>query len=145
FRRGAQVMSAAAASLQSAHLRRAMLVASGRLEMRDFVPSRPGAGEILLQVRCALSCGTDLKAWRRGHPLWKMPTPFGHEFAGVVTEVGLGVSEFGPGDEVMAAPTAPCGMCFYCGRGQENLCLTAIDNMVLGAYGDMLLLPAHVV
>ncbi|MGO9602901.1 MAG: zinc-binding dehydrogenase [Candidatus Binataceae bacterium] len=138
-------MSGAAASLQSTNPRRAMLVAPGRLEMRDFVPSHPGAGEILLQVRCALSCGTDLKAWRRGHPLWKMPTPFGHEFAGVVAEVGLGVIEFAPGDEVMAAPTAPCGICFYCGRGQENLCATAIDKMVLGAYGDMLLLPALVV
>lgn len=137
-------MSAAAASFHS-RLRRAMLVAPGHLEIRDFVPPRPEPGEILLQVRCALSCGTDLKTWRRGHPLWTMPMPLGHEFAGVVAEVGAGVSGFVPGDEIMAAPTAPCGSCFYCGRGQENLCATAIDKMVHGAYGDMLTLPAHVV
>jgi L-iditol 2-dehydrogenase len=138
-------VSAAAASFHSSQLRRAMLVAPGQLEIRPFVPPRLAPGEILVQVRCALSCGTDLKAWRRGHPLWKMPTPLGHEFAGVVAEVGAGVSGFDPGDEIMAAPTAPCGTCFYCSRGQENLCATAIDKMVLGAYGDMLILPAHIV
>ena len=135
----------AAAAFNSPRPRRAMLVAPGRLEIEDFIPPRPGPGEILLQVRCALSCGTDLKAWRRGHPLWKMPTPFGHEFAGVVAEAGEGVTAFRPGDEVMAAPTAPCGRCFYCDRGQENLCTTVIDKMVLGAYGDLLLIPPHVV
>jgi L-iditol 2-dehydrogenase len=71
--------------------------------------------------------------------------PLGHEFAGVVAEVGAGVSSFAPGDEIMATPTAPCGSCFYCGRGQENLCSTAIDKMVLGAFGDMLVLPSHIV
>lgn len=138
-------MSAAAASFHSSHFRRAILVAPRQLEIRDFIPPRPGPGEILVHVRCALSCGTDLKAWRRGHPLWKMPMPLGHEFAGVVAEVGAGVNGFGPGDEIMATPTAPCGTCFYCERGQENLCATAIEKMVLGAYGDMLILPAHIV
>ena len=51
-----------------------------------------------------------------------LPTPFGHEFSGVVVEVGEGVTGFKVGDELMAAPTAPCGICFYCQRGQENLC-----------------------
>jgi len=74
-----------------------------------------------------------------------MPTPFGHEFAGTVIETGPGVSTFNLGDDVMAAPTAPCDTCFYCLRGQENLCAAAIDRMVMGAYGDILLLPAHVV
>jgi L-iditol 2-dehydrogenase len=138
-------MSAAVASLQSIRLRRAMLVSPRHLEICDFIPPRPGPGEVLLHVRCALSCGTDLKTWRRGHPLWKMPMPLGHEFSGVVAEVGEGVEGFKAGDEIMAAPTAPCGECFYCGRGQENLCAIAIEKMVLGAYGDMLLLPAHIV
>lgn len=138
-------MRSAAASVQSASLRRAMLVAPRQIEIQDFIPPRPGPGELLLQVRCALSCGTDLKTWRRGHPLWKMPVPLGHEFSGVVADAGPAAGGFRPGDEVMAAPTAPCGGCFYCERGQENLCATAIEKMVLGAYGDMLLLPAHIV
>ena len=125
--------------------RQAMLYAPGDLRLREFTPPRPGPGELLLQVRCALSCGTDLKTWRRGHPMWRLPTPFGHEFAGVVLEAGEGVSRFRAGDEVMAAPTAPCGECFYCQRGQENLCPQAMEKMVLGAYADVLLLPEHVV
>jgi L-iditol 2-dehydrogenase len=125
--------------------RQAVLVEPGRLELRNFTPSRPGPGEVLIRVRCALSCGTDLKAFRRGHPLWKMPTPFGHEFSGVVADVGEGVARFKPGDALMAAPTAPCGECFFCARGQENLCADAVGRMVLGAYADLLLIPAHVI
>jgi len=137
----------AAAILKShpQHLRQAILVEPRRIELREWSPVAPGPGEMLLQVRCALSCGTDLKTYRRGHPLWPTPTPIGHEFSGVVAEVGHGVSAFKPGDAIMCAPTAPCGQCFYCSRGQENLCEQAIGRMVLGGYADMLLLPAHVV
>ena len=125
--------------------RQAMLIEPGRLELRDFSPPHPGPGAILLEIKCALSCGTDLKTFRRGHPLWKLPAPFGHEFSGVVTEVGAGVDRFKPGDAIMAAPTAPCDACFYCDRGEENLCPQAMDLMVMGAYADYLLLPPHVV
>jgi L-iditol 2-dehydrogenase len=122
-----------------------MLIEPGRLELREFSPPHPGPGAILLEIKCALSCGTDLKTYRRGHPLWKLPAPFGHEFSGVVAEVGAGVNQFKVGDAIMAAPTAPCGACFYCNRNQENLCSQAMDQMVTGAYADYLLLPPHVV
>jgi L-iditol 2-dehydrogenase len=125
--------------------RQAVLFAPGDLRLCEFAPPRPGPGELLLQIKCALSCGTDLKTYRRGHPMWHLPTPFGHEFAGVVVEAGEGVTRFKAGDAVMAAPTAPCGTCFHCRRGQENLCPQAMDKMVMGAYADFLLLPAHVV
>ena len=128
-----------------AHARQAMLIEPGRMELREAAPPHPGPGEILLQVKCALSCGTDLKAYRRGHPMWPMPAPFGHEFAGVVAEIGAGVSDFDVGDAIMAAPTAPCGDCFYCARGQENLCRQAMEKMVLGGYADYVLVGAHVV
>ncbi len=127
------------------HARQAVLVSPGRLEIRDFEPPRPGRGEMLIRVACALSCGTDLKTYRRGHPMWKLPTPFGHEFAGVVAEVGASVTGFKPGDAIMAAPTAPCGACFYCEHRQENLCAQTMERMVMGAYADYLLVPAHVV
>ena len=135
----------AAPQITRTHSRRAMLVEPGRIELRDYVPPHPGPGELLIQIRCALSCGTDLKTFRRGHPLWELPMPFGHEFSGVVMEAGEGVTAFKPGDEVMAAPTAPCGICFYCQHGQENLCDDAVGRMVHGAYADMLTLPAHIV
>jgi len=125
--------------------RQAMLFAPGDLRLCDFTPPHPGPGEILLRIKCALSCGTDLKTYRRGHPMWRLPAPFGHEFAGVVAEVGEGVGAFKPGDELMAAPTAPCGACFHCLHGQENLCPQAMEKMLMGAYADFLLLPPHVV
>ncbi len=128
-----------------ARARQAVLFAPGDLRLCGFSPPRPGPGELLLQVKCALSCGTDLKTYCRGHPMWRLPTPFGHEFAGVVVEIGEGVTQFKPGDELMAAPTAPCGACFHCRRGQENLCPQAMEKMVMGAYADFLLLPARVV
>ncbi len=130
---------------RGAHPRQAMLIEPGRLELRDFSPPHPGPGAILLEIKCALSCGTDLKTFRRGHPMWKLPAPFGHEFSGVVAEVGEGVDQFKVGDAIMAAPTAPCDACFYCDRGQENLCPQAMDLMVMGAYADYLLLPPHIV
>jgi len=128
-----------------AHCRQAVLVEPRRLELREVVPPHPGPGEILLEIKCALSCGTDLKAFRRGHPMWPMPAPFGHEFSGEVAEVGAGVSNFRVGDALMAAPTAPCGDCFFCLRGQENLCPQAMTKMVLGGYADYLLIGAHVI
>lgn len=127
------------------HVRQAVLVEPGRLEMREVVLPHPGPGEVLLQIKCALTCGTDLKAYRRGHPMWRLPAPFGHEFAGIVAEIGPEVEKFRPGDALMAAPTAPCGECFYCRRGQENLCPQAMEKMVLGGYADYVLVGSHVI
>ncbi len=102
------------------------------------------AGEILIQVKTALTCGTDLKCFRRGHPilLKTFPSPFGHECAGVVAKIGDGVSKFKVGDRVVAANSAPCFECDRCHRGQHNLC----ENLDLlnGAYADYLKVPAQI-
>lgn len=137
--------SADAAEFTRLKSRQAVLVEPGHLELREITPPDPGPGEILLKIQCALSCGTDLKAFRRGHPMWPMPAPFGHEFAGTIAAIGAGIKSFQVGDAMMAAPTAPCGECFYCERSQENLCPQAMSKMVLGAYADYLLIGAHVV
>src|SRR5262249_55394722 len=105
----------------------------------------PGPGEMVVRVRAALTCGTDIKAFERGHPKFPMPTPFGHEFAGEVAETGPGVRDFRAGDAIMAVPTVPCGRCYYCARQQENLCDTVMETMVLGAYAEYLKLPAPLV
>jgi len=114
-----------------------------RLENRP-IPS-PGPGEVLLQVKAALTCGTDFKAYRQGHPvlLTRTPSPFGHEMAGVIGEVGQGVTELESGDRVVAANSAPCDECFYCQRGEPELC----DHLDLlnGSYADYISLPARIV
>ena len=120
------------------------VVAPGQLELRESPDPEPGPGEIVLSVRAALTCGTDLKLFRRGHPKMPFPTRMGHEFAGVVVAAGEG-ARFREGDEVMSVHTAPCGRCALCARGSENLCDEAMRSMTLGGFADRLLLPRPVV
>ena len=122
-----------------------VLAAPGDIRCIEAPAPEPGPGELLIRIRAALTCGTDLKTYRRGHPMIPLPSPFGHEFSGTVAAVGAGVSAFRPGDAVMAVHTAPCGACFYCGAGQENLCETIMETKVLGAFAEAILLPAHIV
>ncbi|GBD25236.1 Sorbitol dehydrogenase [bacterium HR30] len=117
----------------------------GRIELRDLPVPSPGQGEIVVRVRAALTCGTDLKMFLRGHPKFPTPTRFGHEFSGEVAAVGRDVGHVREGDEVMVAPTGPCNACYYCARQQENLCDTVIETMVLGAYGEYVKIPARTV
>jgi L-iditol 2-dehydrogenase len=81
-----------------------------------------GPDEILVKTAVTLTCGTDLKMYERGHPFAKPPLIIGHEFAGVVTQVGEDVQNFREGMRVVAANSAPCNSCFFCRRGKQNLC-----------------------
>jgi L-iditol 2-dehydrogenase len=117
----------------------------GVIELQHVPRPEPEPAGVVVRVRAALTCGTDLKAFVRGHPKFPMPTPFGHEFAGEVAAVGRGVRGFREGDAVMTAPTAPCGACYYCRREQENLCPQVLGTMVLGAYAEYVRVPGHVV
>lgn len=102
-------------------------------------------GEILVKVEAALTCGTDVKTYRRGHPVLikQIPSGFGHEFAGIVEKVAEDVTNFKPGDRVVAANSAPCGKCFYCKKGEYNLC----ENLDLlnGAYAEYIVIPDRIV
>jgi L-iditol 2-dehydrogenase len=104
-----------------------------------------GAGEIVVRVHAALTCGTDLKVYRRGYhaKMLTPPIPFGHELAGVVHEVGEGVTGFRVGDRVVALNSAPCGECYFCRRDQQNLCDDLLFNN--GAYAEYLRIPARIV
>jgi L-iditol 2-dehydrogenase len=104
----------------------------------------PGPGEVVLQIAAALSCGTDVKSVARGHPsIADYPSRLGHEFAGVVAEVGPGVEAFAAGDEVFCADSAPCGRCRPCRRGRESLCEDLL--YLLGGFAERLLVPERVV
>jgi L-iditol 2-dehydrogenase len=126
-------------------MRAQLLLEPGKIDYREVETPVPGPGEVVVRVTTALTCGTDLKAFLRGHPKMPMPTLFGHEFAGDLAAVGRGVSGFREGDAIMAVPTAPCKTCYYCKHQQENLCTTIMDNMVLGAYAEYVKLPAEIV
>jgi len=104
-----------------------------------------GPGELLVRVRTALTCGTDVKVFHRGYHA-RMITPpalFGHELAGDVAAVGDGVTNFSVGDRVMPANSAPCDRCFFCLRGRQNLCEDLLFNN--GAYAEFIRLPERIV
>jgi L-iditol 2-dehydrogenase len=126
-------------------MRAALFYGPKDVRLEEVDAPRARAGEVIVKVEVALTCGTDLKTFQRGHPvlLKRFPSPFGHEFAGVVTEVGAGVESFHPGMRVVAANSAPCHQCFYCHTGETNLC----ENLDLlnGAYAEQIGIPAAIV
>jgi L-iditol 2-dehydrogenase len=123
----------------------AMLVSRKSIELREEAAPAAPPGGIVVRVRAALTDGTDLKTYRRGHPKMPMPTRFGHEFSGDVAAVGEGVTGFDAGDPVMCVHTAPCGECYWCGHAQEELCDSIMTTMILGAYSDLIAIPKRIV
>lgn len=115
------------------------------IKLEEVMVKPPQEGEVVVKVISALTCGTDVKTFRRGHPVLikSVPSGFGHEFAGIVEKVGKGVEKFKPGDRVVAANSAPCGHCFFCKRDEYNLC----ENLDLlnGAYAQYITVPARIV
>lgn len=118
------------------------LTGAERLELRDVAVPRPGAGELLLAIESATTCGTDLKVFRRGgHPrMLVVPGPFGHEMTGRVVAAGAGVTRFREGDALVVGNSASCGGCRACAAGKENLCERLV--YLNGAYADFVLVPA---
>ncbi len=104
-----------------------------------------GPGELLVRVRAALTCGTDVKVFRRGYHAKMLvpPTLFGHEFSGDIAALGENVDSFRVGDRIVAANSAPCDQCFFCRHGQPNLCEDLIFNN--GAYSEYIRIPRRIV
>lgn len=115
------------------------------IRYEEVMVKPPEDGEIVVKVMSALTCGTDVKTFRRGHPVLikNIPSGFGHEFAGIVDRVGKNVDNVKVGDRVVAANSAPCGECFFCKREEYNLC----ENLDLlnGAYAEYITVPARIV
>lgn len=126
-------------------MRAAILYGQQDLRVEDVAIPQPAAGELVVRVHAALTCGTDLKVYRRGYHarMLKPPAAFGHEFAGTIASVGSGVAQFKPGDRVVALNSAPCDQCFFCLHGQQNLCDDLLFNN--GAYAEYILVPERIV
>src|SRR5579875_153402 len=126
-------------------MKAAVLYGKEDLRLEDLPVPTPAAGELILRVGAALTCGTDLKVYRRGYHARMLtpPIPFGHEVAGTVAEVGSGVTQFRQGDRVVALNSAPCDACFFRQQNQQNLC----DDLLFsnGAYAEYLRVPARIV
>src|ERR1022692_4245632 len=114
----------------------AVLYGKEHLQVEPVSIPKIDDGDILVQVRVALTCGTDVKVFRRGYHARMIvpPAVFGHELAGDVVAVGQDVKAFKVGERVVAANSAPCEECFLCRRGVQNLCEDLLFNN--GAYAD---------
>lgn len=126
-------------------MKAAVLYGPGDVRVEEIGELAPGPGEILVRTLAAFTCGTDRKVVKRGYhaKMLKPPCVFGHEAAGEITAVGKGVTTFRPGDLVVAANSAPCGVCRPCERGRESLC----EDLLFwnGTFADSYLVPARVV
>lgn len=91
------------------------------LRVEELQDPWPKAGEVLVRVRACGVCHTDLHVMK-GEVKFPTPCVLGHEISGIVEEVGPGVDQVVPGQAVVCAFVMPCGTCFYCVRGEEDLC-----------------------
>jgi len=126
-------------------MKAAMLYGVKDLRIEDINMPEAGNREILVKVKAATTCGTDLKIYQRGYVegVIKLPTVFGHEWAGDVAEVGEGVTWLKKGMRVRGGNSSPCLRCNMCQRGKFNLCE---DMMWLwGAYAEYIKVPSRIV
>ena len=115
-----------------------------RIERVDIPKLAPD--DALIRVKVALTCGTDLKVWKRGYHA-RMITPpavFGHELAGIVEMLGAEVNGgLKVGARVVPSNSAPCNVCLFCRKGQSNLCVDLLFNN--GAYAEYIRIPGRIV
>jgi L-iditol 2-dehydrogenase len=138
----------------------AVLHGKEKILIEEIAPPQLKPGEVRIRIEAALTCGTDLKVFKRGYHARMIvpPAVFGHELAGVISEIascsvrpvgepgraaGSTLQTWSVGDRVVAANSAPCGKCFHCRAGQENLCEDLL--FLNGAYAESIAIPARLV
>jgi len=123
----------------------AVLYGKEHVQLERVPVPEVGPEDILVRVRAALTCGTDVKVFRRGYHARMIVPPalFGHELAGDIVLTGSRVTQFEIGQRVVAANSAPCLDCFFCRRGKENLCEDLLFNN--GAYAEYIRIPGRIV
>ena len=126
-------------------MKAAVLYGEKHIRVEEMAPPVLQPGEVRVRIEAALTCGTDLKVFNRGYHAKMIvpPAVFGHEFAGVVSEVHDGIQGWKVGERVAVANSAPCGKCYHCENHQENLC----DDLLFlnGAYAESIVVPARLV
>ncbi|MBI4457095.1 MAG: alcohol dehydrogenase catalytic domain-containing protein [Acidobacteria bacterium] len=124
----------------------AVLYGREDLKVEKVAIPEPAADEVLVRVKVALTCGTDLKVWRQGYHARMIVPPaiFGHELAGVVEQVGSSVeNRLRVGMRVVPGNSAPCNQCLFCRKDRANLCEDLLFNN--GAYAEYIRIPGRIV
>ena len=102
-------------------MKAAVLVDLRRIEIQNKPKPVIQSGEVLVKVEYCGICGSDVHGYQNGIVI-PVGTVMGHEFSGVVAEVGAGVCSVQPGDRVVVKPSAPCRNCYWCRKGQYSIC-----------------------
>jgi len=125
-------------------MRAAVFVGPNEWRVEQRPEPKPGPGQIVIAVRAAGVCGTDLHIFRGRFPA-TFPRVPGHEFAGEVLAVGAGVRNVRVGDRVSADPVIPCNACDYCRRSKPHLCrdLQALGIQWDGGFATHCVMPAE--
>ena len=131
-------------------MKAAILHGKEQIRIEDVAPPPLKPGEVRIRIEAALTCGTDLKVFKRGYHAKMIvpPAVFGHELSGVISEVQSPKSKVQSwnwqiGDRVVVANSAPCGECFFCRNQQENLCEDLL--FLNGAYAESIVVPERLV
>ena len=126
------------------------------IRIEEVAARSPAPGEVRIRVDYAGICATDLHEYTHGpqfistqpHPRTGRcaPVTMGHEFTGVVAEVGKGVSDFKPGDRMVSEASLPCNECEHCRKGEYILCRSAayLGFAWDGAFADSCTVPASI-
>jgi 2-desacetyl-2-hydroxyethyl bacteriochlorophyllide A dehydrogenase len=116
----------------------------GKIEFRDLPLRDPEQQEVMIKVRTAAICGSDLHLFKGRHPSVSLPAAVGHELSGEVVRVGKLVTGFEEGDRVTVEPVIACGSCYYCFRGQYHLCsnISFQYRQGQGAFAEFFYAPA---
>ena len=130
-------------------MRAARLYGKEDLRIEDVPVPVAGPGEVLLRVKAAAVCGTDIRMYKNGArgATPENPLVLGHEVSGVVEEVGPGVSGYTAGMTVAVAPNMGCGVCDQCVSGNTQMCATfkAFGINIPGGFAPFMLVPAAAV
>ena len=112
-------------------MRVAILHGPDDLRVEDVPEPEPGPGEVVVRVEAATTCGTDVKMWRRGHPILPpYPARFGHETAGIRADSGA---------RVLVGDSLACGECRQCRAGRPQICRSV--RWILGGFAESIAAP----
>ena len=100
----------------------AFITKPGAIEIREIPIPPVGPHDVLIRVKAASICGSDLHIYKGKHPAVTLPTSIGHELSGVVEQVGKAVEHIHGGERVSIEPTIACGKCYFCQRGHYHHC-----------------------
>lgn len=121
-------------------MRVAMYYGNNDIRIEEMPIPRLGPGELLMRVEASGICGSDVLEWYR---LKKAPLVLGHEVAGQVVKVGVGVSKYKVGDRIAASHHVPCNTCYYCLTGHHTACETLRQtNFDPGGFSEYIRLPS---